>query len=59
VPGEGIRVTDIVGIALSTDDAGYYMAAANGRVFGFGDAVVGAEPTGLSSNLPVAAIAGT
>jgi hypothetical protein len=59
LPGEGIRVADIVGIALSPDDGGYFMAGADGRVYGFGDAQAGAEPAGLSSNLPVAAIAGT
>jgi hypothetical protein len=59
LPGEGVRVADIVGIALSPDNGGYYMAGADGHVFGFGDAQAGAEPPGLTSNLPVAAIAGT
>jgi hypothetical protein len=59
LPGEKIEVADIVGIALTPDDGGYYMAGGDGRVYGFGDAEVGAEPNGLSSNLPVAAIAGT
>ena len=48
-----------MGIALSPDNGGYYMAGADGQVYGFGDAQVGAEPAGLASNLPVAAIAGT
>ena len=59
LPGEGVRVNDIVGIALTPDDGGYYMAGSDGHVFGFGDAQAGPEPTGLASNLPVTAIAGT
>jgi F5/8 type C domain len=59
LPGQGVKVADVVGIALTPDDGGYYMAGADGHVYGFGDAQVDAEPAGLSSNLPVAAIAGT
>jgi hypothetical protein len=59
LPGQGVKVADIVGIALTPDNGGYYMAGGDGHVYGFGDAQVAAEPTGLTSNLPVAAIAGT
>ncbi len=59
LPGEGVRVGNVVGIALTPDNGGYYMAGADGNVYGFGDAHAGAVPTGLNSNLPVAAIAGT
>ena len=59
LPGEGVKVSDIVGIALTPDNGGYYMAGADGRVFGFGNAEVQAEPAGMASNLPLAAIAGT
>ncbi len=59
LPGEGIKVSDIVGIALTPDNDGYYMAASNGSVFGFGDAKPSPVPPGLLANLPVAAIAGT
>jgi F5/8 type C domain/Putative Ig domain len=59
LPSIGVRVSDIVGIALTPDDGGYYMAGANGHVYGFGNAHPWAEPADLSSNLPVAAIAGT
>ena len=48
-----------MGIALTPDDGGYYMAGSDGMVYGFGDAQAGGEPTGVSANLPVAAIAGT
>jgi hypothetical protein len=59
LPGEGVKVSNIVGIALSPDNGGYEMAGADGRVYGFGDAQVWGEPAGVSSSLPVAAIAGT
>jgi hypothetical protein len=59
LPGEGVKVADIVGIALSPDNAGYLMAGSDGMVYGFGDAQVSGEPAGVASNLPVAAIAGT
>jgi hypothetical protein len=54
-----VRVNNVVGIALTPDDGGYYMAGADGNVYGFGEAHAGAMPAGLGSNLPVAAIAGT
>jgi len=53
-----VTVNNIVGIALTPDDGGYYMAGAEGMVYGFGDAHMGAEQV-VTSNLPVAAIAGT
>ena len=59
LPGQGVRVSDVVGIALTPDDGGYFMAGADGNVYGFGNAHAGGTPAGLSSNLPVAAIAGT
>jgi hypothetical protein len=59
LPGQGVKVADIAGIALTPDNGGYYMAGGDGHVYGFGDAQVAAEPAGLTSNLPVAAIAGT
>ena len=59
LPGEGVRVSNVVGIALTPDDGGYYMAGADGHVYGFGNAQAGSMPAGLSANLPVAAIAGT
>jgi hypothetical protein len=59
LPGQGVRVSDVVGIALTPDDDGYFMAGADGNVYGFGNAHPGGTPAGLSSNLPVAGIAGT
>jgi hypothetical protein len=57
LPGEGIRVNNIVGLALTPDDGGYWMAGSDGRVYGFGNAKVEPTPDGLKPNLPVAAIA--
>jgi len=59
LPGEGVRVANIVGIALTPDNGGYYMAGSDGHVYTFGDAQAAPQPAGLTSNLPVAAIAGT
>jgi hypothetical protein len=58
LPGEKDHVTDIVGLALTPDNGGYFMAGANGAVYGFGDAKVQPAPVGLGSHLPVVAIAG-
>jgi hypothetical protein len=57
LPGRGITVNNIVGIALTPDNAGYYMAGADGTVYPFGDAGAFSQPNGLSTNLPVVAIA--
>ncbi len=51
-------MNDIVGIALTPDDGGYFMAGASGSVFGFGNAKVQPAPVGLMTHLPVVAIAG-
>jgi hypothetical protein len=58
LPGKGAHVSDIVGLALTADDGGYFMAGANGSVFGFGNAKVQPAPAGLAAHLPVVAIAG-
>ena len=59
LPGIGVKVNNIVGIALTPDDGGYFMAGADGHVYGFGNAHPYAPPDQLNANLPVAAIAGT
>jgi hypothetical protein len=58
LPGIGVKVTDVIGLALTPDDGGYFIAGANGLVWGFGDAKAQKSPAGLSSHLPVVAIAG-
>ena len=58
LPGIGVKVTDVIGLALTPDDGGYFIAATNGLVWGFGDATAQPTPAGLDSHLPVVAIAG-
>jgi serine protease len=58
LPGRKIHVSDIVGLALTGDAKGYWMAGSNGTTYAFGDAPPLAQPTGVSSHLPVVAIAG-
>src|SRR5579862_3423447 len=53
-PGIGKHVHDIVGIALTPDNGGYYEAGPDGHAYGFGDAHPFGEPSALASNLPVA-----
>jgi hypothetical protein len=59
LPGEGIHVGDIVGLALTADGQGYWMAGANGSVYAFGDAARFPPPAGIPAALPIAAIGGT
>jgi hypothetical protein len=57
LPGDGISVDDVVGIALTPDAGGYWTAEADGRVQPFGGAAAIPAPEGLSTELPVVAIA--
>jgi hypothetical protein len=59
LPGEHIKVSDIVGLCLTPDGQWYWMAGANGAVYPFGDAARFASPAGLAAALPIAAIGGT
>ena len=47
LPGIGIHVNDIVGIAPTPDDHGYYLVGKDGGVFAFGDAVYQGSLPGL------------
>lgn len=58
LPSIGAKATDVIGLALTPDEGGYFIAAANGLVWAFGDATAQKSPSGLSSHLPVVAIAG-
>lgn len=58
LPGIGVKVADVIGLALTPDDGGYFIAAADGLVWVFGDAKAEKTPVGLTSHLPVVAIAG-
>jgi hypothetical protein len=57
LPGRGIRVSDIVGLALTGDAGGYWLAGANAATYAFGDAPAYGTPAGITSHLPVVAIA--
>jgi hypothetical protein len=59
LPGRGVRVSDVVGLALTPDDGGYWMAGSNGDVYaGFGDAKAFGSPAGLAAALPIVGIGG-
>lgn len=58
LPGRKIHVSDIVGLALTGDAKGYWMAGRDGTTYAFGDAPSLARPAGVSTHLPVVAIAG-
>ncbi len=38
LPGDGVHVTDVVGMVPSPDDRGYFLVGSDGGVFAFGDA---------------------
>jgi hypothetical protein len=57
--GKEVTVDYVVGIALTADDNGYYMASANGAVYSFGDAPSLHAPPGVLTDLPIVPIAGT
>jgi hypothetical protein len=40
LPGEGIHVGDIAGLALTPDGHGYWMVGSDATVYAFGDAKV-------------------
>lgn len=56
LPGEGIHVDDVVGLALTPDGSGYWMAGSDGAVYPFGDAKRFVVPAGLAAALPIVAI---
>jgi hypothetical protein len=55
LPGEGIHVSDVTGIAATLDGRGYWMVTASGHVYNFGDA----HPYGSVTGIPIAGIAAT
>jgi hypothetical protein len=57
LPGEHIRVTDIVGLALTPDTLGYWFAGASGSTYSFGNGENLAVPPSVRDGLPVVAIA--
>ena len=57
LPGKGISVDNIIGIASTPSGNGYWLVSATGTVYGFGAAQTLGTAKGSSS--PVSAIAGT
>jgi hypothetical protein len=51
VPGAGVHVNNIVGIAATPDGGGYWVVGSDGGVFGFGDATFGGSLPGLHINV--------
>ena len=59
LPGVGIQVNDIVGIAVTPDGNGYWLVGSDGGVFAFGDATFLGSMGGTPLNAPVVAVADT
>jgi hypothetical protein len=57
VPGLGIQVNNIVGIAVTPDGGGYWLVGSDGGVFAFGDASFMGSMGGTPLNKPVVAMA--
>jgi hypothetical protein len=57
LPGLGISVNDIVGIATTPDGGGYWLVGSDGGVFAFGDATYVGSMGGKPLNDPVVAMA--
>jgi hypothetical protein len=57
LPGLGIDVSDIVGIAVTPDGGGYWLVGSDGGVFAFGDAAFMGSMGGTPLNQPVVAMA--
>ena len=57
LPGLGIHVNDIVGIASTPDGSGYWLVGSDGGVFAFGDATYLGSMGGRPLNDPVVAMA--
>ncbi len=59
LPGLGIHVDDIVGVAVTPDGGGYWLVGSDGGVFGLGDAGYFGSMAGKPLNKPVVGIADT
>ncbi|MEE1762372.1 PKD domain-containing protein [Streptomyces sp. SP18BB07] len=59
LPGLGIKVNNVIGMARTPDDRGYWLAAADGGVFAFGDAGFYGSVGGKPLNAPVVGMAPT
>jgi len=59
LPGIGIHVSNIVGIATTPDGKGYWLVGSDGGVYAFGDATYMGSMGGKPLNKPVVAMAAT
>ena len=59
LPGLGVHVDNIVGMAVTPDGNGYWLVGSDGGVFAFGDATFMGSMGGRLLNAPVVAIAST
>jgi hypothetical protein len=59
LPGIGIHVSNIVGIASTADGGGYWLVGSDGEVFAFGDAAFMGSIGGTPLNKPMVAMAAT
>ncbi|MDA8359664.1 MAG: fibronectin type III domain-containing protein [Actinomycetota bacterium] len=59
LPGLGVSVDDIVGIASTDDGQGYWMVGADGGIFAFGDAAFYGSMGGKPLNEPIVAMEAT
>ncbi|MHB8681522.1 MAG: hypothetical protein ACYDA2_05430 [Acidimicrobiales bacterium] len=57
LPGDGVHVTNIVGIAPTKDHGGYWMVGSDGGIFAFGDAAFHGSMGGTRLAKPVVAMA--
>ncbi|MHB8221091.1 MAG: hypothetical protein ACYDHU_12340, partial [Acidimicrobiales bacterium] len=57
LPGLGVGVHDIVGIAPTPDGRGYWLVGADGGVFAFGDAGFAGSAAGDGTNDVVGVVA--
>jgi hypothetical protein len=57
LPGLGIHVGDIVGVAVTPDGRGYWLVGSDGGVFGFGDAAYSGSMGGKPLDAPIVGMA--
>ncbi len=59
VPGLGIHVNNVVGVAETADGGGYWMVASDGGIFNFGDAGFFGSAGAIPLNKPIVGMAPT
>jgi len=59
LPGLGIHVNNVVGVAETADGGGYWMVASDGGIFNFGDATFYGSAGAIHLNEPIVGMAAT